>query len=506
MSAEKKFEKLLPLLIIILGAAVRLWLFGSVPGGMNQDEAFAGYEAWSLLTTGRDTAGCAFPVYLTAWGSGMNALETYLIIPFAALFGLEPWVARLPQFIVGTLSIWVLYLTAKRLLDSRGEALFAAFLLAVCPWHVLLSRWGLESNLAPGFILLGLYFFLRGLEDSRCFLLSALFYGLSLYAYATVWPILPLMITMQLIYCAVTGRLRLDWKLLLSGALLLLLALPLLLFVAVNTGLIKEIQTPFLSIPRLLYFRSGDMSAGNIAGNLKNLLRILVTQNDGLPWNSAGTFGLLYLPSLPLALTGLAAALRRSLRPRYRPEALLLINLLGGVILGALVDANVNRVNIIFIPLILLSALGLGVLCRRCAHWLLPAAAAVYTVMFILFTAWYFTSYRQEIGVTFGEGLEQAIHAAEKHGGDVYVSGVVLYPQVLFYTEYPAEEFRETVKYRAYPAAFLEAESFGRWHFGFEGPEKDGTYILSLWDETGPFVEAGYELSRYGYYTVAVKE
>ena len=159
-------------LIAALALFARIYQFGRIPGDINQDEAFAGYEAFSLLVSGKDSHGYSFPVYLTAWGSGMNALNSYLMIPFIALFGLRTWVIRLPQLIVGSLSIPVAYLTMKRLCDVK-TALFSAFFLAIAPWHIMLSRWGLESNLAPGFLLFGFFFFLKGLDNSRFFMLSA---------------------------------------------------------------------------------------------------------------------------------------------------------------------------------------------------------------------------------------------------------------------------------------------------------------------------------------------
>lgn len=509
MAGEKKQkqDRLLLLLILLLALLVRVWQFGQVPGDINQDEAFAGYEAWSLLTTGRDTAGYPFPVYLTAWGSGMNVLESLLMLPFIALFGLEVWVIRLPQLIVGLCSVGVLYPTAKRLMGRRA-ALFAAFLLAVCPWHVLLSRWGLESNLAPGFLLFGFCCFLRGLEDSRFFLLSALFYGLSLYAYAAIWPVVPLMGLLQLLYCARTGRMRLDKWLLLALCLLLALALPLLLFLAVNFGWMEELRTPFFSIPRLLAMRSGEFSLRNIPENLLNLLDILLRQSDGLNWNSAGVFGLLYRPTLLLALAGIIAGTARVFRalPRreYRPEALLLIQLLGGALLGALLYANVNRVNILFIPLVLLAALGLEALCQRFSEKLLPVAAALYAAFFLCFTAWYFTDYRQDVQLSFSYGLRAAVEATRERGGEVYVGENIIYSELLFLDRVPPEEFRETVRYKNYPAAFLNPASFGRWRFvwGAE-PDPDATYLLSPWDDPGPFLGAGYTLETYGYYTLA---
>ena len=195
-------------LFLLAGAAVRFWRFGSVPEGLNQDEAFAGYEAWCLLTTGRDSLGHSLPVYLTAWGSGMNALESYLILPFLALFGRTALAVRLPQLIVGLLSLPAAYGVGKRA-AGRWAGLCGMLLLAVCPWHVMLSRWGLESNLAPGFLLFGLYFFLRGMEDSRWLLPSALMYGLALYCYATLWPFVPLILLLQAGYALWCGRLRL---------------------------------------------------------------------------------------------------------------------------------------------------------------------------------------------------------------------------------------------------------------------------------------------------------
>lgn len=45
----------------------------------------------------------------------------------------------------------------KEIVD-KSTGLWAMLLLSVCPWHIMMSRWGLESNLAPGFLLFGLTF------------------------------------------------------------------------------------------------------------------------------------------------------------------------------------------------------------------------------------------------------------------------------------------------------------------------------------------------------------
>ena len=242
--------RVLLVLFLLVGAALRLWRFGAVPEGLNQDEAFAAYEAWCLLTTGRDSFGHSLPVDLTAWGSGMNALESYLMIPCLALLGRTTLAVRLPQLIVSLLSLCSL------------------FLLAVCPWHVMLSRWGLESNLAPGFLLFGLYFFLRGLEDCRWLPLSALMYGLSLYCYAAIWPFVPLILLLQGGYALWCGKLRFRGRegawLLGAAAVLLALALPLVLFLLVNWGLLPELHLGPFTVPRLVVMRDGEFSLSRV--------------------------------------------------------------------------------------------------------------------------------------------------------------------------------------------------------------------------------------------------
>ena len=93
--------------ILVLGFALRLVLVGTVPGdsNLNQDEAFAAYEAYSISTYGVDSHGYHNPVYLVAWGSGMNALETYFMIPFIKIFGLNSLSVRLPQALMGCITL-----------------------------------------------------------------------------------------------------------------------------------------------------------------------------------------------------------------------------------------------------------------------------------------------------------------------------------------------------------------------------------------------------------------
>lgn len=505
--SEKKYI-LLFWAVMFIGISARVWRFGSVPGGVNQDEAFAGYEAWSLLNYGIDSAGYHFPVYLTAWGSGMNALNTYLMIPFIAVFGLKAWVIRLPQLIVGCLTLPTVYGTV-RILSGRQRALFVTFFLAVCPWHIMLSRWGLESNLAPGFLIFGLYFFVRGLESPKFMLLSALLYGLSLYAYATIWPFVPVILLLQIIYCAGFKKLRFNKYTVISILLLGILALPLILFLAVNFGYIDEIRLPFISVPKLLYMRSGEISVSNISANCKNLFSILIQQSDGLVWNSPAVFGQTYRLSEVFQLIGVFACLAKFIkslcRGSFAGETLLLIQLFAAVLLGLLINVNVNRANILFIPLVFFGGYGISFIAEHTDIRMLYVAAGIYICLFAGFELYYFGDYSDNIACVFYEGTEDALDAALSRDGTVYVSDDVLYPVILFYSRTPVDEFRKDVEYVTYPAAYLKANSFGRFRFFCDDDElqPDGVYILSPYDDTAQFSGAGFTLTPYGVMTLA---
>ena len=92
------------LCILFIGFAVRIVGIGSIPGGLNQDEASIGYEAFSLLKYGIDRNGIANPVHLLSWGSGQNIAYAWLCMPFIAVFGLSVFTIRLPMALAKTLA------------------------------------------------------------------------------------------------------------------------------------------------------------------------------------------------------------------------------------------------------------------------------------------------------------------------------------------------------------------------------------------------------------------
>lgn len=502
--------------IMTLGVFVRVYKFGNLPEGINQDEAYAGYEAYSLLKYGKDSYGYSFPVYFIAWGSGMNVLESYLMIPFIAMFGLKTWVIRLPQLIMAVFTLIICYLLMKRLFDKRA-GLLAMFILAVVPWHIMLSRWALESNLAPAFLLAGFYFFVKGMDKHVYYIVSAAMYGLSLYAYATIWPFVPIIIFLEVIYAVYRKKIKINKYTVISFVVLLILAMPLLLFLLVNKGYIDEIKLGFISVPKLLYMRSGEISLKNIPENFKNIWNIMVQQTDGLITNVYNNYGFLFKVTLILFVVGIffiAFNIVKDIKKKSNvcmPQLLLLIQFIGGFFLTLLVSVNINRANSIMIPIVLIAAYGLCELINLLqSKFLLYAVLAVYFISFISFTQAYFKSYNEDAGYAFSVGLEEAISSAIDNASDnstIYVTSSVSQSRVMFYSKIPVNEYINTVVYNNYPSAFMGTDSFGKFCMSFDiynNIDTEGIYILDAGTDVSALIQAGFEVKQYGYYVVAM--
>jgi len=152
---------LLLVIILLLAASLRLFKLGQIsPPGLNQDEAQNGWTAWCLLKTGKDVSGASWPVFYThGLGDNSPTLYIYLLMPFQLIGGMNIFTTRLPAAVGGIFAVWLIYFIGKRLFNTE-TGLAAAALLALNPWHLQLSRWGHEANIAPLLGLLPLAFML----------------------------------------------------------------------------------------------------------------------------------------------------------------------------------------------------------------------------------------------------------------------------------------------------------------------------------------------------------
>lgn len=521
--AHKCCEKFLIFLLLLMGVALRFLFLGSVPGGMHQDEAFVAWNAFALLWEGMDSAGHHFPVYMADWGDGHSALYVWLLLPvFAAAKGnITPVLSRMPQAVVSVLTIWAVYCLLKRLIDFR-TGIWGLFLLSICPWHIMMSRWGLDANLAPGFLIFGLYFFVRGIEQEKFLLLSGIFYGLSLYSYAMIWPVVPFILLLQISYCVYYKKIHLNGWSALSALILFLLALPLLLFVLINSQILPEITLPFLTIPQMEGYRGAEiaLSPARIWENLRNTLKILLFQNTGSPYDFLLPWGLFYDIGRVFIVIGTVALFVRLfccfVKKEFALEYFIFAQLAGGGLCGILVTAKMHQINCLYIPLVLCEAYGvhtvLNALYRkkislgRIAAW---GLGMIYFICLLLFQKDYYTEYRQVAGAYFGEGLKECVDYAlnqceEQNIHTITAEKGAQWPRLLLYTQTLPSEYLSSVVYDIppAPASFDSGEIHINTRIDYSNINQESIYIIYFTDL--PLFEKEFTLQGFQDWYVAV--
>ncbi len=194
-----KYTILIFSLIIFIATFLRIWHLSGVPITPNWDEVSLGYNAYSILLTGKDEYGELLPLSIRSFNDYKPPMYVYAAIPSIAFFGLNAFAVRFPSVIMGVLAvIGTFFLTRELLLLDRSNkhalsiSLLASFLLAISPWHVQFSRVAYEANIALSFTIFGLLFFLMGLRKSMYFIPSVIFYGLALHSYHSQKLFIPL--------------------------------------------------------------------------------------------------------------------------------------------------------------------------------------------------------------------------------------------------------------------------------------------------------------------------
>ncbi len=194
-------SKLVLIIILVLAASLRLWNLSDVPPSLTWDEAALGYNAYSILTTGRDEYGKLLPITLKSFGDHKPALYAYLDIPFVALFGLNELAVRLPSAIFGVLAIWVVYLLVMELFGQKRLAQSVSLMMAISPLAIQFSRPAFETNIAFGLNLAAILLFIKALKKPPLYFLSYGLFGLSLFAYQSSRLFVPIIfVTLLILY------------------------------------------------------------------------------------------------------------------------------------------------------------------------------------------------------------------------------------------------------------------------------------------------------------------
>lgn len=195
---------------IFIGIFLHFYKINQIPPCLNADEAAFGYNAYSILKTGRDEYGAFLPLRLKSFDDFKLPIYTYLSIPFVALFGLNEFSTRFLNILIGVAFIPTMYFLTKELFNNKKTALIAAFLTSINPGIYILSRQAQEGVIGAFFVLLSFLFLIKFLKTNqfKSFLMANLFILLNAFSYQSGRVYLVFFFLLQLFYLFSLKELR----------------------------------------------------------------------------------------------------------------------------------------------------------------------------------------------------------------------------------------------------------------------------------------------------------
>lgn len=497
-------KKYLFLGVIILAAGIlRFWHLGSNPPSLSWDEAAWGYNAYSLGLTGRDEFGRFLPLdYLESFGDFKPPVYAYLAVLPIKILGLTESAVRLPSAFLGTLTVLLTFFLVKELfsrkLSSRDSiALIASFLLAISPWHILLSRAAFEANVASFFLVAGVTFFLIGIKRKRWWLIfSAISFALSLATFNTARIVAPLLVFGLAFGFRKELWLKKKWTIaaIFLGLIILLPTIP---FFFTPQAKLRFREVNIFSDPGVVVRANQEMANDNWAwwsgiihnrrwGYTRAFLRrcldhfnpsFLFIKGDGNPKFSTQRVGQLYLWELPFLVLGCFLLFRKKPGYWWLIPYWLLIGILPAA--TARETPHALRIETTLPTWQILTALGvagfLEWIRKKRIRKLLKSSVIISTfslllLNFVYFQHTYWRHYPIDYSNEWQHGYKSAIgfiETVEDQYDEIWFADKLGRPYIyfLFYLQEEPQEFWQKAEVEREVYGFVKVKSFGKYYF-----------------------------------------
>ncbi|MCX8009234.1 MAG: hypothetical protein N3A54_06090 [Patescibacteria group bacterium] len=434
--------------IIFFAVFLRFYKLGEVPVGPNWDEAALGYNAYSILKTGKDEYGERFPLSLRSYDDYKPPLYMYLTVPSVALFDLNLWSTRLPAAVNGVIAVIGVFFLIKTLSvynsvlkRMRWLPYFSAFFLAISPWHVHFSRVAFEANIGVTLNIWGVTFLLLGLKRSIMAGIGGCLFGLSLYAYHSQRIFMPLLVILFFVIFLfhIENKKRFFITFCIAFSLVVLPLIPVFMnpntltrfrgtsSIADTTGLLKN------TVQRLERNKESNNFLGLVLDNRRFVyaktildgylshfsLRWLFIDGDNARHHAPG-MGLLYHVELPLIFVGLLFLIRYGKR--------IAIFVLGWMVIAPIAASPTTELphairTLVFLPTFqILSAIGILFVFSFSRFLLKPFRLGFFIIVafvgflnFSYFLSSYFVQQNYEYSKFWQYGYKQVVDYVIRH-------------------------------------------------------------------------------------------
>jgi len=504
----KKIGIIIALICITLVALfLRVNKISSIPPALSWDEVSIGYNAYSILKTGKDEHGKYLPLdTFVAYGDYKPPLAIYLTVPSIAVFGLTDFAVRLPSALFGTLTVFATFFLVIKLfgMSKLGKssiervALLSSAVLAVSPWHLNLSRAGFEANIALFFVVFGIYLILVAVGKPKVWMVAWLPFVATVYTFNSARYFVPLF---GLVLCVVFWKsIIAHWKQFLVGAVIAAIAMTPILphlvspearlrFEEVN--IFTDASVVITANERMAY--DDNSMIGKILHNRRmgyalSYLRhfsdnlqpsFLFVKGDGNPKFSTQVVGQMYMMEAPLFLVGLIALFVTAPQIAW----ILLIWILLAIVPAATARETPHALRILnSLPVWqIIVAFGItvvfGWIIKLFGKYKKPAVigiGSVFVCMYMFSIGYYLHNYYAHYAKVYsGEwqyGYASAITAVQKIAGNydkIYISSTIGRPYMytLFYTKFDPSDYLKLKDSTFDSAGFYHVYGFGKYKF-----------------------------------------
>ena len=294
----------------------------------------------------------------------------------------------------------------------------------------------------------------------------------------------------------------------LSVFVLFMLALPLMIFLAINYDFIPEIRTSFITIPKLTGFRGGELSLSNMKEGLKSLLRIVIfEQGDRNELLSNPLTGCYYFFTTPFMIFGIAYhiyTLIHQIRNRKTDLSFLFLAWLISAGMISVINFNLTmiHINMIHIPIIYYGAYGIYSLGKLLKSKLFLRCCTIFYAVSLIF---FVTSYtHMESSFFFDEKPYEAVQRAKEIADEN--SFIIFFGETTY--KFPNFLWREKcdindyVQHAVYDGDlfFAKLREYGNYRFiednlSLVNDNEKSVYILYA-DKMGDFHELGFQVEQ----------
>jgi 4-amino-4-deoxy-L-arabinose transferase-like glycosyltransferase len=504
----KKSLRIAPLLLIVLFACVlRTYKISSIPPALSWDEVSIGYNAFSILKTGKDEHGRFLPLdTFIAYGDYKPPLAIYLTVPFVAVFGLNEIAVRLPSAIAGVVTVLLTFFLVSELLKyafrhtvfKTGKVkepfvsirkylpLLSSLLLAISPWHINISRAGFEANIALMFSVLGIYLIFRALEKPKTWLVAWLPFVCAFYTFNSARYFSPMF---GLVLCIIFRNAILkNRKYFFIGVVIAGICLiPIIPHVFSDISIVQTSNTRIVAdggsfLGKIIHNRRVGYAIEyfrHFADNFQPWFFFI--RGDGNPKFSIQEVGQLYFIEAPLLFIGIFSLF--SLFPQI--GSLVLLWVIVAIIPAATARETPHALRILNTLPVWQICIGFGILTvlgwvgasengKKHQRIVFCASIAGITLIYLFNVGYYLHSYYVHYAKTYSNewqyGYRQALEytqTIENTYDTIYLSETIGRPYMytLFYTTYDPNTFLDQKNSSFDSAGFYHVYGFGKYKF-----------------------------------------